>query len=268
MKFDLFKIMDKRYVDDFRNGYLYMNDVRYFHNNIHDPVVGDFMEGEFIMRNKAALTGCDPEFLKHIPPTVMFEDENYASTHIFCMYSIQVNHNRHWVLRPDGKLLQFCNSEAEDAKMVAVRITDTKRFVHQVSACLRRLVNVKTCDYAEMGHIEYVKDFPLNGCRTRKDGYAKKQEYSYQQEWRIHVSFTPKPCGPTRLYVGDLHALTDVVSLEGLVGRTDELYQGYKVINASMAPLAHHQSFGDPQSVRSHKIPGRAMVFFTGEKFE
>lgn len=268
MQFDLFKIMDKRYVDDFRNGFLYMNNVRYFHDKFRDPVVGDFMEGEFIMRNKASLDGLDPEFLKHVPPTVMFEDENYASTHIFCMYSIQVDHGKRWVLRPNEKLLQFCNSDAEDAKMVAVRITDTKRFIQQMSACLRRLTGSGICDYAEMGHIQYVNGFPLDGCRTRKDGYAKKKEYDYQQEWRLHVSFVEKPCGPTTLYVGDLHKITEVVSLENIVSNLDAVYSGYTVLDATMTPLSHHQSFGDPQAIRSRKIPGRPMIFFTGETFD
>lgn len=268
MRFDLFKIMDKRYVDDFRNGFLYMNNVRYFHDNFRDHIVGDFMEGEFIARGKEALSGFDPEFRKHIAPTVLFEDENYASTHIFCMYSIQANHSERWVLRPDRQLLKFCNSEAKDAEMVAVRIIDTKQFVNKISAHLRRLVNVGASDYAEMGHIQYTNYFLLDGCHTQKDGYAKERKYSYQQEWRIHVSFTPKPCGPTTLYIGDLHGLTDVVSLEDIVSDIDKLYPGYTIVDASMGPLVHHQSFGDPQSVRSCKIPGRMMINFTGEAFE
>lgn len=268
MRFDLFKIMDKRYVDDFRNGFLYMNNVRYFHDNFRDPIVGDFMEGEFIARGKEALSGFDPEFRKHIAPTVLFEDENYASTHIFCMYSIQVNHSKRWVLHPDGQLLKFCNSEAKDAEMVAVRITNTKQFTRQISAHLRRLINAHDCDYAEMGHIKYVDNFVLNGCHTRKDGYAKRKDYNYQQEWRIHVSFTPKPCGPTRLYVGDLHRLTEVISLDDIVNGVDKLYPGCTVIDASMEPLAYHQSFGNPQLIRSCKIPGRMMINFTSETFE
>lgn len=268
MQFDLFIIMDRRYVDDFRSGFLYMNNVRYFHDNFRDPVIGDITEGEFIMRNKAALAGYDPEFLKHVPPTVLIEDENYASTHIFCMYSIQVDHNKRWALRPDRRLLHFCNSEAENAKMVAVHITDTKRFLRQVSSCLRRLVSSGECDYAEMGHIKYMQKFLLNGCRTHKDGYSKKGEYQYQQEWRIHISFTPKPCGPTKWYVGDLHKLTEVVDLSNLIEATGKLYQGYEILDSLIASSTHHQSFGDPQKIRSHKIPGRAMLFFTGGTFE
>lgn len=268
MQFDLFKIMDKRYVDDFRNGFLYMNSVRYFHDNFRDPIVGDFMEGEFIARGKEALSGFDPEFRKYLVPTALFEDENYAGTHIFCMYSIQVNHTKRWVLRPDRQLLQFCNSDAKDAEMVAVRITNTKQFINRVSAHLRRLINTHDCDYAEMGHIKYVNNFVMDGCRTRKDGYAKKDDYGYQQEWRIHASFTPKPCGPTTLYVGDLHALTEVVGLEDVVVNIDKIYPGYRIVDASMESPKHHQSFGNPQLARSHKIPGRMMIILTGETFE
>lgn len=260
MQFDLFKIMDKRYVEDFRNGFLYMNTVRYFHDKFRDPVIGDAMEGSFMARDKSVLENFDPNFIKYLHPTVLFEDDNYASTHIFCMYSVQVNHEKKWALRPDARLLDFCNSEAAQAEMVAVRNTNTVRFVKQVSASLKRLVKTGGCDYAELGHIEYTNPWPF------KDGYVKGGEYSYQQEWRIHASFMPKPCEATTLYVGDLHEITEVVDLADFVNHFDKIYSEYTIADTIMAPLKHHQSFGDLRVIKDRRIPGREMVFLTGEE--
>lgn len=266
MQFDLFKIMDKRYVEDFRSGTLYMNTIRFFHDRFRDQVIGDAMEGSFIARDKSVLSKYDPEFLKYLHPTVLFEDDNYASTHIFCMYSVQVDHRRRWVLRPKEELLKFCNSEADNAEMVAVRVVDTGRFINLVSASLKRLVKTGDCNYAEMGHMKYTNSWPVGRDHSGKNGYVKDHKYGYQQEWRIHASFIPKPCGPTKLYVGSLHEITEVADLADFVLDVGKLYPGYTVVDTALVSPNHHRSFGNLQIIQKGRIPGREMVCLTGEE--
>lgn len=198
---------EKRFVDDFMNGHLFMNYLGYYWDEFHtaeEKVKGqkDFLEGVYCYGNLQKM-GFDKEWCDALATDFVFRAKGYRYCDVTCFTRIDYTYEK----TPINKGVIFDT----DIKMngfgdYAVIITDQPEFLRRVDAAMKKEGLSYICgnvDYhklkknhedAKFGHhvvlkgqddIDMTEDIFRNAYEGNFDSFSKTDKYAYQREWRI-----------------------------------------------------------------------------------
>lgn len=231
MRFELFKILDKKYVDDFQNGKLFMNTIDYFRGQEDNEAQSDWGEGicGAIHKNQAKQLNINiPESLHKVMKSHLTLRSNYYGlNNIFCMYRVMIDDANKLVQKPSQNLYKF-NGENSDEKVV-IHITDTDEFLRRVNVALNDNISAHEIEYGIYGSVTY------NSAWTNADGpgtrsaFQKDPIFSYQNEWRLCVLSFNQNRAPLYFEIGNLSDIIEVISLHQFIFNTKSLYPSYQM---------------------------------------
>lgn len=207
--YSLIKIFnDEQHRDEFLNGSLYMNRLKYFkqheedgRNNradIYEAVSGWFQPGVISIR----IDGIEipPE---DIATPVVVQLNKYNDYNIFCMFSIsnvkvdEINDNH----IDDIKKAFLLDDAVCNLGEYAAIITNVSQFLERVEEAIKRE------HYSGgRGLVEYYEPSIYNGKFLGMEAVFKKQiQYSHQKEYRIAIERTQPGDDAYHLEIGNIH---------------------------------------------------------------
>lgn len=231
MRYELYKILDKRFAEDLLNGNLYMNTLDYFRKVEGNSAQGDPIEGVCgtIRKNQLRQMGFhyDPVLVEQMGEKVILLSDNYGFGNIFCLYRLQIDDDRKLIYKPDEKLRNFNDKEVETK--VVIRIKDTGTFLHRVDIALQKALEENTIEYGIYGGVEYKSAWLNADGPGERSSFHKEPSYAYQKEWRLCLLRYVWGKDAFSLPVGDLHDIAEEISLDTFISHPEINYPGYKL---------------------------------------
>ena len=215
MRFELFKIIDNQYVDDFLHGYLFMNTLNYFRGIEGNAAQGDPLEGicGSIPKTQLKQLGIyfDEDVVEAIQGNVSLISNYYGFNHLFCLYQLNIDDENKIVELPSNELCKFNDTGAASKVVDAI---DKGLREHEL-------------EYGIYGSVFYNNSWiNADGPGTRSAFY-KESKYSYQKEWRLCLLKNALVDKPFKFYIGDLSDITEVIPLNEFLAEPEKLYEGY-----------------------------------------
>ncbi len=231
-RLELFKILDKKYANDFLTGKLYMNPLQYF-RNLENPAQGDPLEGACgtIKKNQLKQVGIhfSNDFLQAISDNVTLLSNFYAANNLFCMYCLQINDEKKTVQRPNEELRSFTDQATR--QKVVVHIKDKTAFLRKLDSALQKALKEHTIEYSIYGKVEYQSTWLNADGPGSRSAFHKEPPYAYQSEWRLCVLRYTQDQNAFTLSIGDLHNIAEEISLEDLLSYPEVHYPNYRAID-------------------------------------
>lgn len=229
MRFELYKILDKKYANDFIKGYLYMNTVSYFRTIEGNIAQGDPMEGVCgtIRKDQLKQVGVnlDDEILNVVQGNVSLVSNYYGLNHLFCLYRLCIDDDRDLVSIPSEKLRDF-NDDGNEEKIV-VRIKNTREFIKRVSNAIEAGLANHELEYGICGSVVYEDSWLHADGPGSRSVFFKESKYAYQNEWRLCLLRRLLIEQPYKFFVGNLEDITETVALDEFLTCPESLYPGY-----------------------------------------
>jgi hypothetical protein len=213
----MFKFGECRHLEQFAQGLLYMNPLRYFIKQEADPVRGDPHEGTghmaqahgWLLRIKV---GEDFKNVGTIEGAVRHQTPSGLNANLFCMYALRAS--------AADTLVDPRNQAFGDTFAVLLQFDE---FMRRVKAAVP-----STTRQLQYGLVEYIDEGVYNGPMGI---FRKDSRFAYQSEFRI--ALLPGVEIPYELRIGDL---SDIV----MIGPLCELNQRLRI-----GPVLH--SLAEPQ---------------------
>lgn len=229
MRFEFYKIINKKHVNDFIAGNLYMNSLNYFRCIEGNIAQGDPMEGSCgsIRKDQLKQMGLnfDDTLADAIIGDVSLISDYYGLNNLFCLYRLLINDESKTIMQPSEELYKF-NDQGKSDKVV-VRIKDTARFLNQISNAIEEGIHTHNLEYGIYGSVIYSNSWiNADGPGTRS-AFHKDPKYGYQNEWRLCLLRNALVDEPYVFSIGDLSDITDVISLQQFLEHPEASYPGY-----------------------------------------
>lgn len=243
MRFELFKILDKKYVYDFRNGKLFMNTIDYFRGQEDNEAQSDWSEGICGTIHKNQAKQLDINISESLQETmkshITLRSNYYGLNNIFCMYRVMIDDENKLVQKPSQNLYKF-NDENSDEKVV-IHITDTDEFIRRVNVALSNNISAHEIEYGIYGNVTYSNAWTNADGPGTRSVFHKDPGFSYQNEWRICVLSFNQNGAPFYFEIGNLSDIIEITPLEQFIYNTGSLYPSYHIsedpIKDADAPL-------------------------------
>lgn len=209
----LVKITKNEYLESNLRGGIYMNNIERF-RALENAAQGDLYEGTSRVIEKEDMESFGFNLNKQekdaIIGPMVFLDETYKNVNLFCMYQLLIDDDNHKIQKPSKKLLDF-NSD------IAIVILDPDEFIKRVESKIREELLNENLIYYISGDVNYNISLIDDMSTFSTSFFNKINYYSYQQEWRIAISFSISESGARTLEIGDIRDITKVVSLNELL---------------------------------------------------
>lgn len=230
MKMDLYKIMEKKYLESFLDGELYMNTLEYF-QRAENNAIGDYKEGicETVPKSNWKQNGWFfPEELRDaIKGNVFIRSDYYGLNNAFCMYQMRIDDDSKTIEPPDKQLADF--GPEKMPQMVAVRINNPEAFMARVERAINDIIKDHTIEYGIVGPVSYSNQWISADRPLKQNAFNKATSFSYQKEWRICILRNALDGEPYKLKVGNVRDITEVYALETFINDPGSIYSGYDV---------------------------------------
>jgi hypothetical protein len=226
--------MSNQYIEDFQNGLLFMNTLKYFQDLEGNEAQGDYAEGicGTINKKQAIQYGLhfDPQLQNVINDTIFIRNEYYGLNNLFCMYCLFLDENSKKIYKPSEDLTKFYSNN-KDA--VAIKITNKSEFFKRIDLGLEEYALNKKIEYGIRGLVEY-RDFWLNvDAPGSRSAFHKSPKYSYQNEWRLCILKYDLIENAFIFDIGNLNDITQVIPLEQFLFQYEKFYPGYTTYNTN-----------------------------------
>lgn len=247
MRFEFYKILDRKYAEDFQRGYLYMNTLNYFREIEKNNAQGDCLEGIYGTIRKEQLKQFgfqfDPNLIKAIKGNITLISDYYGLNNLFCLYRLFIDDTKKIVWAPNEELRKFNDLDIENK--VIVHIKDTEKFLVLVNHAIQNELKKRTIEYGIYGNVVYCNAWiHADGPGTRS-AFHKGSDYAYQNEWRLCLLRYALDNSPYQLAIGDLSDITEIISLEQFLVHPEKIYPGYGVANEDVSdPAGEFQILG------------------------
>lgn len=229
MRFELYKILDSQYVDDFLGGSLFMNTLNYFRGIEENAAQGDPLEGICGSIPKAQLKQYgmyfEEDLVDAIQGNVSLISNYYGLNHLFCLYQLNIDDENKVVEYPSEELCNFNDGGVSDK--VVVRIKDTQRFLDQIATAVDKGLQEHDFEYGIYGSVIYSNSWINADSPGTRSAFYKELAYSYQKEWRLCLLRNTLVDKPYKFYIGDLSDITEVISLKEFLMHPEKPYVGY-----------------------------------------
>lgn len=240
MRFELYKILDRQYVDDLMRGYLYMNPLNYFRDVEGNDAQGDFLEGTCGAIRKDQLKNYrfhfDPKLTEMLGENVALVSDYYGLNNLFCLYQLLIDDTEKKVWAPSEKLCRF--NDLNSADKVVVRIKDTERFLYQIECALQNEIDNNVIEYGVYGNVAYSNVWMNADGPGTRSVFHKDPSYSYQNEWRLCILRYDLDNRPYQLSIGDLSDISETISLDQFLLQVETLYPAYEIMNENAPVLS------------------------------
>lgn len=233
MRFELYKILDSKYVSDLVNGKLYMNPLDFFRKIEGNNAQNDPFEGicGVVCKEQLKQYGInfDSGLMGVIKGNVPLISDYFGLNNIFCLYRLLIDDNNKIIYTPSETLREFNNSGKSEK--VVVRIKNTKKFIGQIDSAIQREIKNKSIEYGIYGSVIYSDLWSNADGLGKRSVFHKDLKYSYQNEWRLCILRHMLDKDSYILEIGDISNITDILSLEEFISYTNETYPGYSSVN-------------------------------------
>lgn len=252
MRFEFYKILDSKYVDDFINGNLYMNTLNYFRGVENNTAQGDSLEGVCgsIRKDQLKQFGMyfDDDLVNAIQGNVYLLSDFYGFNNLFCLYKLPIDDKNKVISLPKKELYKF-NGESDSDKVV-IHIKDTQKFLNQINTAINSGIKKHDFEYCIYGSVIYSNIWDNADGPGTRSAFHKDPEYAYQNEWRICILRNSLIDRPYSFSIGDLSNITEIVTLEEFLTHLESSYPGYSTTNEQLVDLADAFSvFGNIDAV-------------------
>ena len=205
----LFRIFkNEHYRDDFKAGHLYFNTLEYF-KNIEDTqefCIADKCEGAigFFQPDKIKMRLAGIDIIDLAGPVIISEaDLNYCN--VLCMTSINdglLDINKKYTLE-EIRTKSFFSDKTVSMGDFAICIINTSEFIQRIETV------AKKCRYKLIqGLVEYYDSQSFSGNFEYPNNlFYKRNEFSYQREYRIVLEKIASEKNPIILDVGDISSI-------------------------------------------------------------
>lgn len=231
MRCEFYKILDKRYANDFIAGELYMNSLNYFRRIEGNAAQGDPLEGicGSIRKDQLKQLGLnfDKELTNAIIGNVSLISDYYGLNNVFCLYRMLINDAEKKVVCPSDELRKF-NDQGEADKVV-IRIKDTARFLNQLAKAIDEGIRTHKLEYGIYGGVTYSNAWSNSDGPGTRSVFHKEPKYEYQSEWRLCLLRNALADEAYVFSIGDLSDITEVISLQQFLEHPEAAYPGYSV---------------------------------------
>lgn len=232
MRYELYKILSKEYVDDFIAGKLYMNTLNFFRKIESNAAQGDPLEGicGSIRKDQLKQYGIDfdEDLTEAIVGNVSLISDYYGFNNLFCLYRLLIDDEQKIVECPADELRKF--NDQGDSNKVVVRIKDTDRFLDRLAAAVEKGVHAHEIEYGIFGGITYSDTWSNADGPGTRSAFHKGLKYEYQSEWRLCLLRSALMDQPFVFFVGDLSDITEIISLEQFLECPEGAYPGYSAV--------------------------------------
>lgn len=248
MRFELFKILDKQYLDSFIAGNLYMNSLEYFRKLEGNEAQIDWGEGlcGTIHKNQLRQLGYHfpPDLHKLMGDMVPLRNDYYGLNNIFCLYRLSIDDSRKILWRPDEQIYKFNDTEDRANKIVA-RITNMEQFLQRLECAVHAGLARNRIEYSIYGNVIYSNAWDHADGPGTRSAFHKDPSYAYQNEWRFCILRHTFDENAFQFSVGDLSDIIQVISFEQFASHPESLYPNYTTATEPQ-----------PQSPPSFRISG------------
>lgn len=236
MRFELYKILDKQYVNDFIHGDLFMNTLSYFRRIEKNCAQGDQLEGVCgsIRKDQLKQLGIyfDKGVQNAIQGNVSLVNDYYGYNNVLCLYRFIIDDDNRCVSVPAEELRQFNDEDA--ASKVVLRVKDTDLFLKQIAEAVEKGLQEHKLEYGVYGKVVYERSWlHADGPGTRS-AFHKEPEYEYQNEWRLCILRRDLIDRPYKLNIGDITDIVEIIPLEQFLKHPEKPYPGYTAINKKL----------------------------------
>lgn len=270
--FELFKILDRRYVSGLMDGNLYMNSVRFF-RGAGNTAQNDPLEGacEVVKKDRLKQMGIpfSEDSLQMIHDDVLLLSESHARNNLFCLYCMQVDDENKIIQKPSTELREF--DEKGTGKKVVVHIKNTEEFIRRLDAGLQKLINERAIEYGIYGTVKY-KSAWINADEPGDwSVFRKEPRFEYQSEWRLCILRYVQSKDAFVLPIGNLRDVVEEISLEEFLSYPETFYPQYQAIEtissqknetyrvfASSSAISHLMNSYAPQPTNQPNLSDQA----------
>lgn len=236
MRYELYKILSKEYVDDFIAGNLYMNTINFFRQIEGNAAQGDPLEGicGSIRKDQLKQFGInfDENLTEAIIGNVSLISDYYGLNNLFCLYRLLIDDEKKTVECPKDELRKFNDQGANDK--VVIRIKDTDEFLNRLSAAVEDGIHAHEIEYGIFGGVTYSNAWSNADGPGTRSAFHKELKYEYQSEWRLCLLRSALIDQAFIFSIGDLSDITEIISLEQFLEHPENSYPGYSAVERNI----------------------------------
>lgn len=221
-EFTLMKFIKNKYVDNFLDGKLYMNFLRYFvelEKVSNDPDIGDLFEGQLPIYDLDVDISKDGDSIMKAKSKMMILDFGYLDCPTLCLYRLE---RKNLIENKENGKSKYIFSEMQKRELKVfgdkcILLNNPMAFINRIEdAALKNDFDVyheKINYYAKNEQIHF-KDVIKN---KYKCAYWKRMRYNYQSEFRILCDFNLKFRENYVLDIGSIRDIAKVVEANDIL---------------------------------------------------